>query len=354
MRGRRKVVLSACLIAAGVAAAATGVYVAGVGHGGWEVDRTDDPALIAIGRALFDDLPDVAGAVRDPYGTACGMPEAEYCTSAPGLAPDALIAAVGSQLATRGAHLERRDCSDHALGGYLPDLCTEIFSYRGVDVAITASDEFTPGQKIPTYVHGTVLRKSLPPERAAVPLGSWESLGLTPATWGALPCAAPANGGCVGYAGNLDGPGTPEDARRILQSNFEQAGYRIEVNRCDVDATGSGRCRLAASRFRTLGGRDGVLLTAWLSAAQGAVGGFTARMNVTADNAPAAAFAPDPAPTSTPTVPPAPPRAEAGSLSAEVEFSDADPTAFDPRGEEMAAEQARREARAKAEAAAAA
>lgn len=284
MRGRRKILLSACLIAAGVAAA-TGVYAAGLLDGKWEVTRTDDPALIAIGRALFDDLPVIAGAVRDPYGTACGMPEAEYCTSAPALAPDELIAAVGSELAARGARVERRDCPEHALGGYLPNLCMEIYSYRGVNVAITASDEFPAGEKVPTNLHGMVLRNTLSAEAPPMPLGSWESLGITPAAWGALPCTAQANGGCMSYKGNLEGSGTPEDARRALQANLERAGYRIELNRCSVAETGNAHCRLAASRFRTLGGRDGVLLTAFFSVASEIAGRFTGRMIMTVDNA---------------------------------------------------------------------
>lgn len=140
-------------------------------------------------------------------------------------------------------------------------------------------------QKVPSYVFGMVLTGSTPVEAPAVPLGSWEELALTPPVWGVPPCAVHENGGCVNYKGALSGAGKAEQAHRALRAKLEAAGYRLDMDRCTTDSAGAARCNLLAHRYRAIGGRDGVTVTAALKPAPQRGENFTGFVSITAENA---------------------------------------------------------------------
>jgi hypothetical protein len=250
----------------------------------WMPTLTDDPALIAQGEALFETLPQVADSRRDPYATACGMPAVSYCASSPTLTPHTLIAATGAQLVAHGARLEHRVCPEPDPDS-LFNMCGEAYSYRGVQVSIMANDYAESPEQVPTFVFGRVLTSTQPPEAPPTPLGSWPALKVAPAEWGEPPCVAHENGGCVHYEGRLGGTSTVEDARRSLRTRLQEAGFRIDLDRCTTNATGATRCHIGGHRFRALGGHEGVRVLAGLSSVSPTAGGFSGLFSAIDDNA---------------------------------------------------------------------
>lgn len=278
---RRKAIAAACLLAAAV----VGLGWAALSPDDWEPTLTADPALIAQGRALFDNLPPVGDSRRDPYATACGSPGADYCSTSPTLTRAELVAATGAQLVAQGARLERRDCPERDPDDLFPDWCVEVYSYRGVQVQIAAGEEAGPfSTRVPTYLHGQVLSSVAPKETSPVALGSWEALDLAPAAWGEAPCVNETNSGCFYYKGRVRGAGTAEDARRTVRAKLQQAGFRVETDQCKTAPDGGARCQVVGSRFRSLNGRDEVLAIAVLSAASPTADAFTGLISVNAES----------------------------------------------------------------------
>jgi hypothetical protein len=286
---RRKVVVSVCLVL-GAVTLVVGVRVAGSTEPDWMPTRTNDPVLVAAGQELFDSLVPTGDVRRDPYGTACGVPNTDYCASSPSLSRDALVAAIGGELVAQGARPEHRDCPRPDPASSF-NYCGEWYSYRGVQVAImgTAADQ---DQAVPASIFGLVLTDDVPPEDPPVPLDPEETAEILPPGWGALECTATENGGCVNYGGRLSGAGSVEEARRTLRSRLERAGYQFDSSRCEMSPARSS-CTLSARLYRTLGGRDGISVTVALKDAHSGEG-FTGVFAVTAENAKPATLLPSP------------------------------------------------------------
>jgi hypothetical protein len=286
MANRRAWVVAAVVAAvAGVAATLT---VSARGHE-WTPIVTHDPQLIAVGRTLLENLPEPTAVHRDRYGSACGIADVAYCATSPTLTPDALLAAVGDEITSAGGARVRHNCVD--LG--LPTLCAAYYSYRGVQIGLLAQNQAL-NRTVPAYVSGSVVTDELPSHDPPTPLRSLQELGVVPAHWRTPACAAPADGGCLGYRGPITGTTTAARAHTDALTLLKQSGFRVDNDRSLTTAKGTAKYMIAASKFRTLGGHDRMTVT--MQIGQSDSGGFTGLILATADGAPIPP-APTPAPT---------------------------------------------------------
>lgn len=237
----------------------------------WMPTVTDDPVLIARGTALFDRLPEVDGAPRDPYGTACGIDAAAYCVWSPTMTPAELVAATGAQLIALGAGVEHRDCPSRRY-------CVEWYSHEGVQVSITGWDR---GGR--NNVFGQVMAGTQPDRDTPVPPDPARDLRVVPAGWGKLVCAATTDAGCVRYQGRIAGPETPAQARDSLRQRLIEAGYRLDVDECSKATAPLKRCNLGGSRYRALGGHDGITVIASVRTPNDSTQGFSGFIAVGAE-----------------------------------------------------------------------
>lgn len=237
----------------------------------WMPSLTDDPVLIARGTAVFDRLPEVDGATRDSYGTACGIDAAAYCVWSPTMTPAALVAATGAQLIALGAGLEHRACPTRRY-------CAEWYSVEGVQVGITGWNRSGTNS-----VFGQVMTSTQPERDRPVPPDPARDLRVVPAGWGKLLCVATTDAGCVRYQGQIAGPETPSQARDSLRMRLIEAGYRLDLDRCSKATDPLRRCNLGGSRYRAVGGHDGITVIASVRTPKDSTQGFSGFISVGAE-----------------------------------------------------------------------
>jgi hypothetical protein len=187
------------------------------------------------------------------------------------MTPGELVAATGAQLIALGAGLEHRACAPRRY-------CAEWYSIEGVPVAITAWNRGGTNS-----VFGQVMTSMQPPKDKPVPPDPARDLGVVPAGWGKLSCVAKTDVGCVRYQGWIAGPGTPAEARDSLRRRLVEAGYRVDLDECSKATKPLSRCNLGGSRYRALGGHDGITVIALVRTPKDSTQGFTGFISVGAE-----------------------------------------------------------------------
>jgi hypothetical protein len=231
----------------------------------YEVPGTGDPALVAGGNKFLSGVDAPAGAVSDPYGTACWVIGASLCMTSDDLAPGDLLDAASAQVHASGAELKKRWC--------FIDQCYAYLKYQGAPLMLVVDDpeEATPK---PVMVTGFVVTDEDPdaPADPAASLGTWASLSATPRSWKAPRCVQRDAGGCRQFDGSFAAKTSPVEAVKDLRRTLESAGYALTDDTCPETGAIDLFCTVDARRFRTVGSLDGLVLTFRFEPAE--TGGF--------------------------------------------------------------------------------
>lgn len=255
-------------------------------------DGSQNAADVAAARSMLSGLATPPGTTRDPYDTACHG-SAVLCLSS-NAAPATLLATATAQLRAAGASVLTHKCPAHDPSTDIGS-CYALFNFRGVHINGDAGNK---GALAPTGATYLALRVSDPETstpvdtRAGVvpvvttPLGSWASVNPLPAAWHVTAsCTNPAAQGCDAYQNDWKkrtsiAAGLAQ-ASAAVQTSLSAAGFQIDSASCSpANAVRLGQCLVAGNRFRTLGGKDGELVTVELQAIDGSH--VTARVSVTA------------------------------------------------------------------------
>jgi hypothetical protein len=216
------------------------------------------------------DLPSPHQATRDLYATGCGL-ATRYCVLRSSTRPRDLVDDVVELLLDKGATRVDGHCSHERRVEALE--CHQRLELDGVGILVTAGNEVGPGTPVPTYATVLVVGEAAGQSRAAAPLASLALLGLVPEGMGTAPCVLKRGAGCAEYRGAYTTTGTTEGLTASWRARLSGQGYRLDVDRCDDNG-----CQLVASRFRTFGGQDPMLVT--LSLTPGGAGQVVQRLVV--------------------------------------------------------------------------
>ncbi len=228
---------------------------------------TDAPHLAAA-HALVHGLPAVGNAVIDPYQTACWI-ATSLCETSASLSPDALIGSVRTQLVALGAKAESLHCdaapqktpdtATDMAGGFGKGSCQVTLNYHGSLLRLTSGSPVSPNPAA-SWLR---IQTSSPYAEAAAskPLPGWDTVSPLPKAWAIKPmCTDPVAGGCEGYRP------TPAPVLKVPAATVCAASQRalvahgyllVFVRRLAATPTWGAGCMLQASKFRSLGGRDG-------------------------------------------------------------------------------------------------
>jgi hypothetical protein len=234
-------------------------------------ESTDEPSAkqVASANKLIGELGVPAGATRDVYDTACGIPHVTYCVTSAKATPEQLMDAVLTEFRLHGGSVKDRECltpgkRNDTLG--LLGTCLAKIRYEGAELTAEA-DNVTPlGVKNPSWVF------VFPPSASDItetdgptkPLGSWDSLKLLPAGWaGKATCTVGTTAACTGYKLTLTRPGDAIKLMAPMRAAIRAAGYRVDNLTCSKPTATNPGCGLAARRFRTVGGKDVVMVTVY-------------------------------------------------------------------------------------------
>jgi hypothetical protein len=142
------------------------------------------------------------------------------------------------------------------------------------------------------------MRTTPPEEPFAPPLGPWRELGVAPADWADVPCAARNDDGCVKYLGPVSGTGSADAARRAMKKHLQSAGYRIDMEGCRTMKGGAQACHVTASKFRAVGSKQQVTVVGLLRSSAAAPNTFTGSVGAVAEHAFISYPSPQPKPAS--------------------------------------------------------
>jgi hypothetical protein len=92
-------------------------------------------------------------------------------------------------------------------------------------------------------------------------LGSWQSLKATPAWWKAPKCVARDEDGCRKYEGTFAAATSDAKAVEDVRRSLQAGRYAISSDSCPQSGPVDVSCIIEVRRFRTVGSRDGVVLS---------------------------------------------------------------------------------------------
>jgi hypothetical protein len=193
---------------------------------------------VAAAQRFVSQLPTPAGAVRDPYSTACLAANTNLCLTSTTRSPDALFHDVVGQLGARGAAVKSEAC------GKPVDViarCLADVRFSGVQLVVTGNA--TAGAKAAL---GVLVNDPNVQPNTTVAMGSWASLGIVPEGWrGTATCVSEAVDGCVRYSATLSGTGSLAAAGKAFQTSLSAANFRV-LSTAGCPASGSDRCLVRA------------------------------------------------------------------------------------------------------------
>ena len=199
---------------------------------------------------LLDSLPTPQDAVRDPYATACGVPS-RFCVSSSTHGASTVADAVVDLLRKHGARVVDHRCDT---------TCVDLLVVDGVGVEVQSGDRVgtSADVSVPAYA-AVVLPAHALLQPVGAPLPPLALLRLQPPPPVVVRCVEPRGAGCMRYAGGWPGPGTASEVEGRWRDLLVSYGYRLDDESCDAVAGGR-RCQVAATKFRTFGGLDPVLV----------------------------------------------------------------------------------------------
>ena len=196
---------------------------------------------VAAAQRFVSQLPTPAGAVRDPYSTACLAANTNLCLTSTTRSPDALFHDVVGQLGARGAAVKSESC------GKPVDViarCLADVRFSGVQLVVTG--DATAGAKAAL---GVLVNDPNMQPSTTVAMGSWASLGIVPEGWrGTATCVSKGAGGCVRYSATLSVAGNLASAGKAFQTSLSAAHFRV-LSASGCPAGGSDRCLVRADRY---------------------------------------------------------------------------------------------------------
>ncbi|MBA3907338.1 MAG: hypothetical protein H0X35_11745 [Pseudonocardiales bacterium] len=216
-----------------------------------------DAQHVGAAHALVVALP---ATTPDPYDTACRAPAA-LCLSSQ-LAPKTLLNEAGAALKAAGATRLSQQCatseSDLALG------CQADYDFHGAHISVLANG--TDGQTsvaLRTYTRNPAATAI--PAHVVRPLADWAQVNPFPAAWHlTAPCYKTSAAGCLEYrhqfAAGAPIAATLQQASADARAALTAAGFSVQGTGCYPAAAGHRAfCSVSGSRFRDVGGVDGVL-----------------------------------------------------------------------------------------------
>lgn len=220
-----------------------------------------DPAHIAAATAMVKGLPAPAGMTLDPYGTSCDSAGAACFTSS-SVQPEAVFATMTKTLVAHGARVRNRACGGANL---VEHACMATVDYQGSGITVTAAHAESTDAR--TFLRLSVSGVPMMSEESgSAAYGSWDSVDPLPAAWTTgVTCAQPASMSCNSFSQrreaspviSLSSAEACATVRRVMESR-----YYVEQNK-DLPATAypAGGCVVHGHRYRTVGGKDGEVLT---------------------------------------------------------------------------------------------
>ncbi len=237
---------------------------------GWvyrtQAKKPADPQHVAAAEALLVQLSAPSGATLDQYATACGG-RASFCVSAAKSSPEILLGTAVDQLRAAGAAVQQKACAAPGANTANTPRCSATLRYAGTDLNLQASDTTSLGYRTTPWLRVWVVDPNATATPSS-PLGSWNGLAATPAAWQVDPtCRIGTPSRCNEFdQTNLSVPGNPKQASAALQSSLTAGGYRTDSLQCKAaSASSKASCVVSASRFRSLGGLDGVIVSVTLT-----------------------------------------------------------------------------------------
>ena len=220
---------------------------------------------VAAAEALLQQLKTPSSATFDQYATACGL-RSRYCVTSGRASPEALLDNVIDQLRSAGATVKQQACERPQGATPGVPLCSALLRFHGADVTLLASDRTPLGYSTPAWLLAATEQPNIA-LTASKPLETWNSLRVAPAAWHLNPtCVAPVAAGCNAYSATLTVTGTPVLASEVFRAALTAGGYRTDMVRCTPTSVGSeAHCLVVGSRFRLIGGLDGVSVSANIS-----------------------------------------------------------------------------------------
>jgi hypothetical protein len=273
------------LLGLAVVAGVVAIIIAATGSDDSDDFRLPTTKEVAAANALVQRLQTPADATRDLYGNACGLQYVTYCLTSAQLTPEQLFDDMLNEVRSHGASVKTHECAapgkEPALGNIVGRCMAEVH-YQGTQLLVGADDKAVlSDSKVPTWL------VVVPPQTGEVditspepPLGTWDSLHLVPAGWKARAiCTLGAGKACSGYRVTLTRPGTASSVIDTLRRTVIASGYAVFGDDCSpATKADAASCLLNAHRFRTVGGKNPVLLI--VSARQVSQSSTTVRMIV--------------------------------------------------------------------------
>jgi hypothetical protein len=220
-------------------------------------------AQAAPAERLVASLPVPAGAARDLFNTACGVPTPYCITSSRVSAPDLTRAVVGLMVARGARVIDAAACGSR--NELLGD-CGARLEFRGIRLGLTTTGAQTRfGQYEPTTLQAIVAEDVAPPSPTR-PLAAWRRLALLPQPWGTPACADRHAGGCSSYKGTLTAVGSVVSSTAQVRRSLTAAGLRVNHQMCRRNTSGRLGCLVVGGKFRSLNGKDHLTVFALLHA----------------------------------------------------------------------------------------